>query len=135
MGFSLIASSAIIGVAVLISLEIIVGTTVPVITDTHESYEDMQDRAVDRFQTDLTITNAVWNNPYTIFTVDNTGSVTVNTSKCTVLFIGENKTFICNVAYLHPAQTALFSVTQRLNNGEMIKLITPNGVEAYYEYE
>ena len=134
MGFSLIASSAIIGVAVLISLEIIVGSTVPVITDTHDSYEDMRDRAVDRVQTDITITNAQWNNPYTVFSVDNTGSVTVNTSKCTVLFIGVNKTFTCTVAYLHPAQTAIFGVNERLSNGDMIKLITPNGVEAYYEY-
>ena len=60
MGFSLTAAAAIIGVALLISLELIVGTTIPTITDVHKAYDDMKDRSIDQIQTDISITNAVY---------------------------------------------------------------------------
>jgi len=133
MGFSLIAASAIIGVAVLISLEIIVGTTVPTITDIHDSYDDMRVRAVEQLQTDVTITSSVWNNPNTILSVDNTGSTTINTSKCSILLNGVIQTFTSTVSYFHPEETAQFSFPTHANPGDIIKIITPNGIEDYYE--
>ena len=133
MGFSLIAASAIIGVAVLISLELIVGTTIPTITDVHDSYDDMRDRAINQIQTDVTITNAVWAAPNMIISVDNTGSTTVNTSKCNILLNGVSQSFTYIVSYFHPEETALFAFTTRANPGDIIKIVTPNGIGDYYE--
>jgi archaellum component FlaF (FlaF/FlaG flagellin family) len=132
MGFSLVAAAAIIGVSILMALEIIVGTTIPTITDLHDSYEDMKNRAIEQVQTDINITNAVWADPNMIISVDNTGSETINTSYCNILRNGESKTFTCSVSYLHPEQTALYAVAERFNPGDMIKIITPNGVSDYY---
>lgn len=134
MGFSLAASSAIIGVAVLISIELIVSTTIPTITEVYESFDEMRDRAVDQVQTDITIDTARWNNPNTEIDVDNTGSVTVNTTNCTIIIDGVTKQFTCSVAFLHPEQSATFYVPGRTDAGEIIKIITPNGVSAYYTY-
>ena len=57
MGFSLVAAAAIIGVSIVMAIEIIVGTTIPTITDVHDSFDDMRDRAIDQVQTDINITN------------------------------------------------------------------------------
>lgn len=132
MGLSLVAAAAIVGVAVLISIEIIVGTTIPTITEVHESYEDMKDRSIEQVQTDIDITGAVWSAPNTIITVDNTGSEIVNTSYCNVLFNGTSKQFTCSVSYIYPEQTASFLVGEQAQAGDIIKIITPNGISDYY---
>jgi archaellum component FlaF (FlaF/FlaG flagellin family) len=133
MGFSLIAAAAIIGVAVLISLELIIGTTIPTFTNMHDSFEDMRDRAIDRVQTDVNITNVVYVAPNTVISVDNTGSVSVNTSNCNILHNGVTQTFTSTVSYFHPEGTAIFSFVGRANPGDIIKIVTPNGIEDYYE--
>jgi len=133
MGFSLVGAAAIIGVSILISIELIVGSTIPTITNVHDSYEEMRDRSIEQVQTDITITAAIWNNPNMLVAVDNTGSVTLNTSSFNILFEGVSKTFTCSVPYHYPGQTAIFTVPERAANGDMIKIITNNGVSDYYE--
>ena len=59
MGFSTVAATAIIGVAIVMSLEIIAGTTIPTITDIHNSYDEMRERSIKQIQTEINITNAV----------------------------------------------------------------------------
>ena len=132
MGLSLVAAAAIVGVAVLISIEVIVGTTIPTITDMHESYDDMKDRSIEQIQTDITITDAAWAAPNMVISMDNTGTETVNTSYCNILFNGASKQFTSPVSYAYPEQTALFIVAERANPGDIIKIITPNGVSDYY---
>ena len=132
MGLSLVAAAAIVGVAVLISIEIIVGTTIPTITEVHESYEDMKDRSIEQVQTDIDITGAIWSDPNTIVTVDNTGSEIVNTSYCNVLFNGASKQFTSTVSYIYPEQTASFLVGEQDQAGDVIKIITTNGISDYY---
>lgn len=134
MGFSLAAAAAIIGVAVLISIELIVGTTIPTITEINEAYDDMTDRSIEQVQTDITITNAVYVLPNTLISVDNTGSTTVNSTNCNILLNGVSKTFTCTLSNIHPEQTATFSFAEQAVNGDIIKIITPNGVTDYHEF-
>ena len=135
MGFSTVAATAIVGVSIVMAIEIIVGTTIPAITDVHNSYDEMRDRAVEQAQTDITITAAIWNNPNMRISVENTGSVTLNTSKFNILFEGASKTFTCSASYHYPKQTVIFTVPERADNGDMIKIITNNGVSDYYEVQ
>jgi archaellum component FlaF (FlaF/FlaG flagellin family) len=134
MGFSVVAAAAIIGVSALVALEVIVGTTIPTLTEVHEAYDEMRDRAIEQVQTDITITNAVWNDPNTAITVENTGSITFNTSNCTILLNGVTQEFTCSVSYLHPEQTALFNIRIQAVNGDIIKIVTPNGVSDYHTF-
>ena len=133
MGFSTVAATAIIGVSVVMAIEIIVGTTIPAITDIHDSYDEMRDRAIEQLQTDITITAAVWNNPNMEISVENTGSVTLNTSKFNILYNGVSKSFTCSISYHYPEQTVVFFVPEWADNGEIIKVVTNNGLSDYYE--
>lgn len=133
MGFSLSAAAAIIGVSIVISIEIFVSTSIPTITEVHDSYDEMRDRSIDQIQTDITITNTAWVDPNTEITVNNTGSITVNTSKCNVLLNGEEKIFTCTKSNIHPEGSAVFSISGQVLNGDIIKIVTPNGVSDYYK--
>jgi archaellum component FlaF (FlaF/FlaG flagellin family) len=133
MGFSLVAATAIIGVSIVMAIEIIVGTTIPAITEVHDSFDEMRDRAIEQTQTDITITNAVWSDPNMLISVNNTGSITLNTSKFNILFEGVSKTFTCTVSYHHPEKTATFSVPEQANVGDIITVVTNNGISDYYE--
>ena len=55
MGFSLVAAAAIIGLSIVMSIEIIVGTTVPTVIDVQDSFEEMKNRAIDQFQNNINI--------------------------------------------------------------------------------
>ncbi len=134
MGFSLTASAAIIGVAMLMCLEVLWGATLPTIEDINDKYDNMKDRSIEITQTDITITDIVWNDPNTIISVENNGSITVNTTNCNILFNGVSKSFTCNVYNLHPEQIATFSVAESLNPGDIVKIVTPNGVSDYYTF-
>ena len=134
MGFSLTAAAAIIGVAMLMTLEVLWGATLPTMEDINDKYDSMKDRSIEQAQTEITISNAVWFNPNTLISLDNNGSVTVNTTNCNILFNGVSKSFSCNIYNLYPEQTAIFTVAERLNPGDIIKIITPNGVSDYYTF-
>jgi len=134
VGFSLVGAFAVISVSILIAIEVFIGGLLPTITDIDDSYNDMFDRTVDRVQTDITISGAIWNDPNTEITVNNTGSVTLNTSNFNILIEGLLKQFTCSEPTLYPEEGAVFYVVGLTNNGDVIKIVTDNGVSDYYEY-
>lgn len=140
MGFSLTAASAIIGVALVISMEIIVSTTVPTVTDIQASYDNMRCRSVEKIQTNIDITNLIAtensSNHDLNFTIKNTGSITLNIDYFTVLINGKQESFICTTTYLYPQKTAEFILLNLTSEGEdaRLKVVTNNGISDYYEY-
>ena len=139
MGFSLVASAAIIGVSILIAIEIIIGTTIPTITDMHESFDDMKDRAIDQVQTDInitTVTTAPNGSNYDInITVENSGSVTLKTSFFNILINGTEEQFTYSKSYLHPENEIYFNKYNFTGSGDRIlKVVTNNGISDYYKF-
>jgi len=139
MGFSLVSASAIIGVAVLISIELLVSTTIPTITEIHDSYDDMKNRSIDQFQTDINITSTTTgaNGPnYDLnFTLENTGSISLDTRNFNVLIDGIDQSFTCNLTYLFPENAASFNLTNLQGSGTArLKVVTENGISDYIEY-
>ncbi len=139
MGFSLVAAAAIIGVSALMVIELIVGTTIPTITDIHDSFDDMKDRAIDQVQTDINITDVtseVNGSNYDInVTVENTGSITLKTSYFNILINGTENQFTCSKSYLHPENEIYFNVSSLTGSGKRIlKVVTNNGISDYYEF-
>ena len=139
MGFSLVAAAAIIGVSILMAIEIIVGSTVPTLTDVHDSFDDMRDRAIDQVQTDINITDVtseINGSNYDInVTVENTGSTILETTYFNILINGTDKEFTCSKSYLHPENEVYFNVSSLQGTGERrLKVVTDNGISDYYEF-
>lgn len=139
MGFSLVAAAAIIGVSILMAIEIIVGSTVPTLTDVHDSFDNMRDRAIDQVQTDINITDVtseINGSNYDInVTVENTGSTTLETTYFNILINGTDKEFTCSKSYLHPENEVYFNVSSLQGTGERrLKVVTDNGISDYYEF-
>ena len=139
MGFSLVAAAAIIGVSVLMAIEIMVGTTVPTLTDTYDSFDDMRDRAIDQIQTDINITDVTSDtngSNYDInVTVENVGSISLETSYFNILVNGAEKQFTCSESYLHPEKEVYFNVSSLEGTGtRRLKVVTNNGISDYYEF-
>jgi flagellar protein FlaF len=138
-GFSLAAATAIIGVTLLIGMEIIMGTTIPTLTDVHDSFNDMRNRAIDQVQTDINITNLgieVNGSDYDInVTVENTGSITLETAYFNILINGTEATFTCSKSFLYPENEVYFNVSNLQGTGiRTLKVVTNNGVSEYYEF-
>jgi archaellum component FlaF (FlaF/FlaG flagellin family) len=137
MGLSLSAATAIIGVSVLLSIEFMVANVIPTMTDTNDSFDEMKDRAVEQMQTDITITNITNNSlgpPYDLnITVENTGSIVLETSYFNVLLNGTSQEFTCSETYLYPENIVYFNITNQPNNGRL-KIITDNGISDYFDY-
>ena len=139
MGFSLIAAAAIIGLSIVMAIEIFVGTTIPTVTDLHDAFNDMRDRAIEQVQTNInitSITSEVNGSNYDInITVENTGSVTLKTTYFNILVNGTDKPFSCSKTYLHPENEVYFNVSSLLGTGNRrLKLITNNGISNYYDF-
>jgi len=137
MGFSLVAATAIIGVSLVMCLEIIVGTTMPTITDLHESFNDMRNRAIDQVQTDIDITSVtseINGSNYDInITVKNIGSITLQTKYFDILINGTKNEFTCSKSYIYPEHEVYFNVFNIPGSGESrLKIVTNNGVSDYY---
>ncbi len=139
MGFSLIAAAAIIGVSVLMAIEIILGTTMPTLTNVQDSFYDMRNRAIDQIQTDINITDiTVENNGsnYDInITLENLGSTSLDTVFFNILINGTEKQYTCSTSYLHPENKAYFYVSNLQGSGERkLKIVTNNGISDYYKF-
>jgi archaellum component FlaF (FlaF/FlaG flagellin family) len=140
MGFSLTASTVIIGVSVLIAAEIIIGTFSPMVGDINESYDDMNNRIVDQVHTGINITNVATTpngaNHNISIIVENTGSVVLNTSYFNILVNGTDRQFVCSKSYIYLKNIAYFNVTALEGNAgpRRLKVVTGNGVTDYYEY-
>jgi len=139
VGFSLVAAFAVIGVTILISIEILTGAILPVLTDFDDSYEEMIERKIDRTQTKINITNVSTsvngsNYDYNI-TVENAGSITLNTADFIILINGTKQQFFCLDPYLYPKKNSYFNVYNLSGSGtKLLKVITENGISDYYQY-
>jgi archaellum component FlaF (FlaF/FlaG flagellin family) len=139
MGFSLVAAAAIIGVSVLMVIEIIVGTTIPTITDIHDSFNNMRNRSIDQVQTDINITGVtveVNESDHDInITVENLGSISLETTYFNILINGTEKQFTCSASYLYPEKVVYFNVYNLQGTGERrLKVVTDNGISDYYKF-
>jgi len=139
MGFSLAAAAAIIGVSTLIVIGTTVENILPAMIDTNDSYNDMKDRGIDQVQTDINITSVITpsngSNYDLNFTVDNTGSVYLETTNFDILINGTAQQFTCGESYLYPENEVYFNVTNLPGAGtRILKVITDNGISDYYEY-
>jgi len=139
MGFSISAAAAIIGVAILISFELIVADVIPTVTDTYDAYDEMRDRAIDQIQTDINITSistpANDSNYDLTITVENTGSITLETENFNILINGTSHIFTCSKKYFHPENQVYFNVTNLAGVGSRrLKIVADNGISDYYTY-
>ena len=139
MGFSLVVAASIIGFSVLMAIEIIVGTTIPTLTNVQDSFYDMRNRAIDKIQTDINITEVtieINGSNYDInITVENLGSTSLETEYFNILINGTEKQFTCSTSYLHPKNEAYFYVSNLQGSGECkLKIVTDNGISDYYKF-
>ena len=139
MGFSLVGAAAIIGVSILMGIEIIISTTIPIITDVDDSFDEMRNRAIAEVQTDINITDVtsiVNGSNYDInITVENTGSVTLETAYFDILINGTKNDFTCSKSYIHPENTVYFDIFSYSGSGNLrLKVVTNNGISDYYEF-
>jgi len=139
MGFSVSAATAIIGVAILMSFQFIVADVIPTIDDTYDSYDNMRDRAIEQIQTNINITDVITPSNGSNYdlnaTVENTGSITLETEFFDVLIDGTKQTFTCTETYLFPENTANFNVTNQAGSGsKTLKIVANNGISDYYMY-
>jgi len=139
MGFSLVAATAIIGVSLLMAIEIMVGTTIPTLTDAYDSFDNMKDRAIEQIQTDInvtSITTEVNGSNYDInVTLENGGSTSLETRYFNILINGTDTEFTCSSAYLHPENEVYFNVSSLESTGpRRLKIVTDNGISDYYDF-
>ncbi len=140
MGFSLIASAAILAVTLFMAVEIITGALLPTLDGINTSYGQLKNRLTDELHTDINITTVsqavngtdVYN--YNI-TVQNIGSVTLRTGKFSVLVNGTAYPASCSCLYLYPQSVGYFTLTNvPFGGAARIKIISDNGIADYYTY-
>ncbi|HVQ01003.1 MAG TPA: hypothetical protein VMT57_05765 [Candidatus Thermoplasmatota archaeon] len=139
MGFSLIASAAILAVTLFMAVEIITGALLPTLDGINTSYGELKNRINDQLQTHINITTVSrsangGNYNYNI-SVQNTGSVTLKTEKFAVLVNGVAYPASCSCAYIYPQNIGYFTLTNITSGGATrIKIISDNGIADYYMY-
>lgn len=139
MGFSLVAATAIICVSIVMAIEIIAGTTIPTVTNVHDSFNEMKDRAIEQIQTDISITSVISEINGSDFdinvTLENTGSATLETKYFNILINGTNTKFTCSDSYLYPEKTVYFNVSNLKGTGSRrLKIVTDNGISDYSDF-
>jgi len=139
MGFSLVASFAVIGVSILIAIEIFTGNLIPIITDIDESYDNLVQRTLESVQTDINIsaasTSLFGENYNHSIIVQNKGSITLNTSRFTILINGVSVQFSCSSSYIYPEKEVFFNISNLPGDGnKRLKVVSDNGISDYYEY-
>lgn len=137
MGFSTIAATAILGGSCIMMITIFSGGILPTISDYHEAFKNMEDRAVERLHTNINIINVT--NTSGIYydlniTVKNTGRITLETADFTILINGVKEQFNCSKSYLYPEKDAIFTLNLTGSGLKGIKAITENGILDYEEY-
>lgn len=137
MGFSTVAATAILGGSCVLMITILTGGVLPTISDYHEAYKNMEERAVQRIQTSINITD-VTNTSGIVYdlnvTVKNTGGITLKTVDFTILINGTNKEFNCSETYLYPEKDVIFTINLTGTGLKRIKIISANGISDYEEY-
>ncbi len=139
MGFSIAGAFAVICISLFIAIEIFSSNLFPMVSDVTFSYHDMKDRAVDEIQTNINITNVTITygaGTYDLnISVENTGSIAINTSDFTILINGTSQQFNCTNSYAYPEKVVYFTLNSLVGTGtKKLKAITENGISDYYEY-
>lgn len=139
MGFSVTAAAAVIGVSIIISLELLLGSIFPLTYDFIESYDDMKNRAIEQIQTDISITNVATPANDTNYdlniTIANTGSMVLKTGDFNIMINGTDQQFTCKKTYLFPENETYFDVYNLPGEGNRrLKIVTDNGISEYHEY-
>ena len=137
MGFSTIAATAILGGSCIMIITIFSGGVLPTISNYHEAFKNMENRAVERVQTNVNITNVT--NTSGIYydlniTVKNAGQITLETAEFTILINGVKKPCNCSELYIYPEKEVVFTVNLTGSELKRIKVITENGISNYEEY-
>lgn len=137
MGFSTIAATAILGGSCIMMITIFSGGILPTISDYHEAFKNMEDRAVERLHTNINIINVT--NTSGIYydlniTVKNTGRITLEATDFTILINGVKEQFNCSKSYLYPEKEVIFTLNLTGSGLKGIKTITENGILDYEEY-
>ena len=138
MGFSASAAFAIIGVCMVICMDIFFGSVLPSLEDLERSYRELEERAVERANTEIEILSITKSsgNPYNLsIEVKNTGSINLDVKEFSVLINGSLQNFTYSSRYLYPERTILINVTDLSYTGSnRVKIITGNGVSDYDTY-
>jgi archaellum component FlaF (FlaF/FlaG flagellin family) len=139
MGFSVTASSGIIGISILVIIEISVGSIYPAYQDVTEAYKEMKDRCLEQLHTDLRIVSVnttINGTGYDLnITVENTGSIIIDATKCHVLINGTLYQFQVTNEYIYPeTQEHLILFQLPGTNNQRLKIITKNGISDYFTY-
>ena len=138
MGFSTSAAFAILGVCLVACIDIFSSSVLPAASELERSYRRLENRMVERLNTDIEITNITKTpgNPYNIsIKVKNTGSVSLEVKDFTVIVNGSIEDFDYNTPYLYPESTVLLNVTNLTYVGEVrVKVVTGNGISDYETY-
>jgi archaellum component FlaF (FlaF/FlaG flagellin family) len=137
MGFSTIAAVAILGGSCITMFTILSGGILPTISNYHEAFKDMEERALDKIQTNINITevtNTV--GPYFDLnvTVENTGQNTLITQDFTILINGIKYQYNCSEPYLYPEKEVIFTINMTGSGLFRIKTISENGISDYKEH-
>jgi len=136
MGLSVSVASAIIAVSVIIVIEISLGNLLPVVSNLNDSYESFKDRAVDKIQSDININN-VSTTPngsgYDLnITIENTGSIVIDTNYCNVLVNGTFYPFYSSKNHLYPKKTSYFTIGNLSGSGQFrLKVVSNFGISDY----
>jgi|GEM_PF-1380798 len=140
MGFSLAASYTIIGISLLITLEIFSINVLPIITDVHESYQNMMQRSYQYIQTDIDIQNVTTidngSNYDLTIALENTGETTITLKYCQLLINGSPIDFSYTTEYLFSDELMMLYVDNVSYTGSVrMKFISENRVSDMYTFE
>lgn len=137
MGFSLIGATVVLGVSIFMATQVITGGLLPTITDINESYNELNKRMVDEIHTTINITSVstVVNGTgydYNI-TVENAGSVSLETNDFTVMINGIKLVFTPSQSHLYPENNVHLVIRNVSGTGsKRVKVVTSNGISDYY---
>ena len=138
MGFSTSAAFAILGVCLVACIDIFSSSVLPAASELERSYRRLENRMVERLNTDIEITNITKSlgNPYNIsITVKNTGSINLEVEDFTVMVNGIVEDFSYNSPYLYPENTVILNITNLTYTGLVrVKVVTGNGISDYETY-
>jgi archaellum component FlaF (FlaF/FlaG flagellin family) len=137
MGFSLVASAAILGVTFFMAAEIVTSNVLPAIEHINESYDKMKDRYDEQLQTRVNITHVARSLNGTSYdyniSVQNTGSVTLDIKDFVVLMNGTQVQFTSSHSYLYPENVVYFQIVNSAGDGlKRMKIVANYGIADYY---
>ena len=139
LGFSVSATAAIIGVAVIMVLEVSLATMFPIITDLDGSYKEMSKRAIESIHTDIEIQNISVQLNESLhdlsIQIKNSGSTVIENDYVDLLINGTIYGFITSEEYWFPESNYTIVINGISGSGlQRVKLITKNGISDYDTY-